>query len=278
MDPQEQVERLRRTFVPPLGLDGSRPREVILTVAGKALYLVAIALFVAALGVGIALERMVTRQSEDRQAFAQNGVNVSGEVTRLWRDSGDSKQPWASYRFEAAGQPYEGRSRIRRSMWQNLRVGSTLGVRYLPHDPRRNVVAGSEPGGIPSWVPLVAGAAFAIGGVACLLLLNSQRRLLMEGRPAPAVVTAQVKHQSSHGAHRSIKYTFPLLSGAVATGTSDTGRKSPAVGSVICVVYDPDRPRTSLPYPFALVRPMRTPAPGRHGRSVEIGRSRTSLS
>jgi hypothetical protein len=91
--------------------------------------------------------------------------------------------------------------------------------------------------------------------IALLLLLNAQRRLLAEGRPAPALVTKLARHQTSHGvSHQSIRYAFPLLSGSMAIGRSDA-RKGQAVGSVICIVYDPDRPRRSLAYPFPLVRP-----------------------
>jgi hypothetical protein len=80
----------------------------------------------------------------------------------------------------------------------------------------------------------------------------------MDGRAAAAVVTAIVNHATSHGGNqRSIKYTFPLLSGAIAKGKSDAPRKPPAIGSVICIVYDPDRPQRSRSYPFPFVRTAR---------------------
>jgi hypothetical protein len=52
-------------------------------------------------------------------------------------------------------------------------------------------------------------------------------------------------------------YDFALLNGAVASGRSQTSSKPPAIGSVICVVYDPDRPSRNLAYPFQLVRARR---------------------
>jgi len=52
-----------------------------------------------------------------------------------------------------------------------------------------------------------------------------------------------------------------LMSGVIATGKSDTSRKPPAVGTVLCVVYLPDEPRRSAPYPLALVRPIDPAAP-----------------
>jgi hypothetical protein len=41
----------------------------------------------------------------------------------------------------------------------------------------------------------------------------------------------------------------------VASGKSGTSSKPPAVGTVICVVYDPDRPSRNRVYPLALVKP-----------------------
>lgn len=141
-----------------------------------------------------------------------------------------------------------------------LTVGVVL-ERRVAHEAearRANVVASALPGALPPWLPVFVVASIGSAGLLCLLLLNSQRRLLMDGRPAPAVVTAHVKLQSPHGgAHRSIRYAFPLLSGAMETGKSDATRKAPEVGSVICVIYDPDRPKRSMPYPFPLVRPAR---------------------
>jgi hypothetical protein len=258
VDIREQIENLRRAFVPPHELSGSLPRDVQLTAGGRALYAVAMTLFVVALAVGIGLHRAAIRQAENQQTFARDSVSANAQVTRLWRGSDDSKQPWVAYRFEASGRPYIGRAKVRLSRWRTLQTGSPLDVRYLPADPSQNVVIGAEPGVLPAWLPFLLAAAAGTGGVLCLVGLNRQRALLTDGRPAPALVTAVVKHQTSHGAsRRSIRYTFPLLSGAIATGKSEAPRKAPAVGSVICVVYDPDRPRRSQPYPFALVRPAR---------------------
>jgi hypothetical protein len=94
-----------------------------------------------------------------------------------------------------------------------------------------------------------------LGGLLCLYAVRRERQLLENGRPAAAIVTGQRKHRSSEGGtHRSITYEFRLLSGASGKGTSSTSSKPPAIGSVICVVYDPDRPRRSKPYPFQFFR------------------------
>jgi hypothetical protein len=50
-------------------------------------------------------------------------------------------------------------------------------------------------------------------------------------------------------------YEFPLLSGAVASGKAGTSAKPPAIGSVICVIYDPESPKRNAVYPLSLVIP-----------------------
>jgi hypothetical protein len=93
------------------------------------------------------------------------------------------------------------------------------------------------------------------GGGLCLFAIQRQRRLLSEGRAAPALVTGHHRHRTSHGTHRSMTYAFPLLSGGVASGKGRTSNKPPAIGSVICVVYDPESPNRNTVYPLSLVTP-----------------------
>src|SRR6478735_6806003 len=88
---RDQVAALPRTFVAPRELAGSMPRDVTLDAAGRALYVVAMAFFAGALVVGLLLNREYRRQTDMRAAFATEGTTTAGEVTRLWRGSGDSK-------------------------------------------------------------------------------------------------------------------------------------------------------------------------------------------
>ncbi len=250
-----RVADLPRTFVPPRELAGSMPRDVALDKAGKALYTVAALLFVGALVAGLLLNREVRRQADTRAAFASSGTTTAAEVTRLWRGSDDSKTPWVAYRFDVNGSVYTGQARVGKQKWQSLHVGSEIDVEYLPDDPGRHRLAGSGRDGMPAWLPLLVGLSLAMGGVLMMAVLNRQRRLLANGRPAPALITRVRKHHSSHGgSHRAVYYTFPQLSGSLATGKSDSAKKTANVGDVLCIVYDPDRPRHNQPYPVPLVR------------------------
>jgi len=109
-----------------------------------------------------------------------------------------------------------------------------------------------RPASTSVWLaPLVGGVSLFIGAL-CRVVLLTERRLLSEGRAAPAVVTKVTKpHGNSHG---MIAYDVLLPGGGVRSAMSASGSKPPAVGSVICIVYDPERPRRTLRYPPSLVR------------------------
>ena len=244
----------------PQPLSFSVPRDVALSGAGIALLMMGLAVIIAGGIVGVVLYRASVVQQQRRQLLDASGVTTMATVTRVWRETsslhGDqSKTGHAAYVFGVDGREYGSESKMRSSQWQLLTNGSSLMVRYMPSDPNQNVVVGSEPLVMPLWAPvLIAGAMMALGAL-CITLLQIQRNLLANGRVASGVVTGIVKRHTSHGGtHRSIKYDFQLLSGATASGKSSTTRNIPPVGSVISVIYDPDRPKLSAPYPMGLVR------------------------
>jgi hypothetical protein len=255
VEPRIDLVQLQRTFVTPAGLDRSRPRETRLTANGVALVIAAITMLGASIVVFVLLFRQATHEADVRRNLAGHGVDAVAGVTRLWRSPGDSHQPWAAYQWSVGSLTYGGQIRLRLATWNALRVGSPLAIRYDPSDPGRSILAGTEPPALPLWVPPLASSALVVGGIACLLLLRVHRLLLRDGRAAPAIVTKRRRVSTQHGgSYLSIAYEFPLLSGATATGRSQAVRNPPAVGDVMCVVYDPDRPRRSMPYPLKLVR------------------------
>jgi len=241
----------------PVELMGSRPRDVRLTASGRVLYGLAIAMIAGAVVVAVLLGHVSAQQARDRETFNRDAVTIAAEVTRLWRDSDEDKQRWVAYRYDVNGAAFAGRTKMGSSQWRGLHVGSSIVVRYLPADPAASVLAGRESDVLPRAVPPLVGGLMVGIGLLMLRGVNSQRQLLAEGRAVSAVITDIVKHTSQHGTHRSIKYRFPLLSGAMATGKSDAPRKPDAVGTVIYVVYDPDRPKRSRRYPFPLVKTAR---------------------
>jgi len=254
MNTTERLSELLRTFVAPPRLSHSRPRAVALKPAGRALVAVALLLFTVAIGVAVVFPAQVRRDARNRQALLDSGVMTSGGVTRLWSNGDDKRR--VRYRFVVDGRVYEGDARVSAQRRTTLDIGTPIPVRYVPGDPNVNDLGGTPRSTLPIGVPFVIAAAVAAFGVICLLAVNYQRQLLIEGRAAPAIVTDIKKRHTSHGGtHRSIRYQFPLLSGATGAGKASASNKLPAIGSVICVVYDPDRPTRSMVYPFALVAP-----------------------
>jgi hypothetical protein len=241
-------------FMLPPGLDRSTPRHVRLSGGGRALTTVALGLIVASFVVGIAMTRAAARQTDARRLFVSESATADAEILRLWKTSGDDGRHWAEYRFETPAGSVRGRGTVGTSQWRTLRVGSHVPVRYLRTDPSQSYLSGRGPRAMPPALPWVVASALAGGGFGVLWLVRIERRLLEYGRATAAVVTGHHTQRSSHGTHRSISYRFPLLSGANATGKSSTTRKAPAVGATIPLLYDPERPTRSRPYPLALVR------------------------
>lgn len=250
MDNRIRLLELQQTWVPPQGLERSRPRPVCLTAAGKALCLLAVLLLLGALAAGVALGMLAQRQAEQQRLLREQGLETQARITHLWRSRNDNRQPWVAYRFTVRGRCYERRTKAPLRVWRNLQMGSELPVRYLPSDPQLNHPAAWRAKTVPLWLPYLAAGVLGALGWIVTLSLRGQRRLLVEGRPAPAVVTRHTRSKDG----KTVHYEFPLLSGAIRQGRSGPTKKPPAVGSVICVLYAPDNPRRNAAYPLSLVK------------------------
>jgi Protein of unknown function (DUF3592). len=207
-----------------------------------------------ALVAGFSLHAKAIRDRTLREAIDKEGVRVTAVVSDLTRTRGDKPKYYVVYQYSAGGQSHPGRANVSRSYWTGLRVGSTFPVRYLPAEPGRNWLRGQEPG-IPFWVGPSVALSMALIGIFPWYAIRRQWMLLAEGRPAQAQVTVfkQVRHQ--HGSHYQVSYEFRTMSGATRTGRYNSQKSPPASGTTIQVVYNPDRPEHSMPYPLALVRP-----------------------
>jgi hypothetical protein len=250
------MTELPHVLAVPTALATSRPRDVALTGGGRTLVVLAVLLFMAAIGAGVGMYSVARRQADDRRVIVEEGVTTIGVVTRLRSDGDDRRQ--VGYKFAVNGRVVRGERQVSGERRQTLVPGSPIDVRYLPSDPTVNDLGGRPRSGMPIALPFVVAPAIAALAVFCLVRVYRQRRLLSEGRVAPATVTGHAKHESSHGAtHLAIKYEFSLLSGAMASGKSGASSKPPALGSVITIVYDPDQPRRNAVFPFSLVKPAR---------------------
>ena len=234
----------------PAGLDRSRPRRIRLTSGGIALIVASVALFIGSGAATIGLTRVADEQREARRLMREEGANAEAVVSRLWRESGESRPRWAAYTFSVQGRKYAGEAKAQRRAWEQLKVGSTLPVRFLTTNPAINVPVGWERSGMPRWVPIVVGLAIFGGGILCLVPIQRQRYLLSEGRASPGVVTGHQKHQ--HGTE--IRYEFRVLSGSSVKGRGVAGKSPVPIGSAVCILYDSENPQRNATYPLSLVQ------------------------
>ncbi|MBS1830141.1 MAG: hypothetical protein JST93_32875 [Acidobacteria bacterium] len=239
---------------PPAGVRKSHPRDVTYTKAGwvvwGAFWLCLAGGFAALVGLGAKADR----EAGQARLLQTEGVETAGWITRLWRGSGDSKQPWVAYEFEVAGQKYTGRSKVRLSAWRMLQLGGEWRIRYARSNPRIHHPAHIAPSQTPIFVPyLVGGLCLAIALVPAALL-RSQRHLLAEGRLAPGIVTEVKNKHSQHGQRYVTTFEFPLLSGGVGKGHTIPEKQNHFVGQRVCVVYLPDEPSKNAIYPVGLVK------------------------
>lgn len=230
----------------------SVPRPARLTGAGKIVAGFAVFLAAAALASGVLLYAFATRDQARNARRASEGVSTQAEVYRLSRTGGDHPERVVRYRYTAGGRVYNGRVSMGLRESADLEVGSPLTVQYLPDDPGRSWLPGRL-GGVPVWTIAVVPPPLACWSFLIAALLRRQRRLLREGHVAGGrVVEVKRVHTGHHSGYRMV-YEYTTLSGAVCTRRLDVSHKPLPAGSALAVIYDPDRPQRSAPYPFPLV-------------------------
>ena len=190
-----------------------------------------------AVAAGIGLGTTARRQAKDQRLLQEQGVNTDARITRVWRSGDKNQQHLVSYRFTVQEREYVARKGVPPRIWQDLRAGSSLPVRFLPSNPKVNHPTGWDDTPMRPWVAyLVSGELVAIALV-LTILLRKQMRLLTEGRPAPGIVTGQRRTKDG----TVIRYDFTLLNGATAKGRGQS-RRPPAIGSSDLRALRPRKP------------------------------------
>jgi len=253
MDPRMQWNDFKRTWNPPEELKRCRPREVRLSGAGKILRVLALILFLGGLAAGMILFVKASTDLEERRQLQAQGLDTMGQVIRRWESRDNPRRYWVEYTYQREDESFRSRVEVGRNSWNQLLPGSLMPVRYLPGNPQAHIVPGHEGGLLPLWVPFLVAAGLALTALLIAREIRRQRRLLAEGRPAPALVT---RHEGTqHG--KVVHYEFPLMSGTIVRGKAGPQKNPPAVGSVLCILYEPDRARHNSLYPLSLVRSIR---------------------
>jgi hypothetical protein len=253
MDPRSSLSNFKKTWRSPGELQCSRPREISLTGAGKIISGLAAVMFVGGVFTGLVLYTKASHDREDRSRLVASGLDTEARIIRSWTSGQDPVRYWVEYNYSAAGQTWKGRLATNRDSWLNLQKTGTLKIRYLPADPQKHLISGHESELLPSWISiLVAGISFLVGWL-LKRILDMQRRLLAEGRPAPAIVTRITRSSQQHG-KKVAHYVFEDLGSKLIEGKSNPQKKPPMVGSVLTVIYEPDRENHNRIYPLPLVK------------------------
>lgn len=251
MNRYDEMAELQRHWTPPRELAASSPRSVRLTRAGIALIVLAAVMFLGGIALGIVIKTAGNRQKSERDQLSQQGREVQGIITRLWRTTDKESRNMVAYQFDFDGHIYRKSVEASRRVWKTLVLGAPLAIRFVPSNPVLNRPRDWARDPMPDWPPFLIGLLFA--GLAALFVffVRRQMHLLSDGRPAPGVVTHYSDAQ--HG-QKNVHYEFPLMSGSIAKGSSGPSRKPPAIGETLCVIYDRDNPRRNAAYPLELVK------------------------
>jgi Protein of unknown function (DUF3592) len=249
MSQSDSMAELLRTWKPPAGLSASPPRDIRLSSGGVILVAAIAILSLGGIGAGIALGFQAKREALQQEELRREGVEATAVITRLWQTHDKDRRPRVSYQFHYNGAIYGGDSEPPRAIWRELRTGSTLAIRFLPSAPGVSQPVPWRNSPTPMLLAVFVGLLLSSIGAVLTLPLRQQRRLLREGRAAPAIVTGYSRVKNG----RLLRYQFPLLNGSVIQGKGTATKTYPETGSTICVLYDRDNPRRSAPYPLPLV-------------------------
>jgi hypothetical protein len=225
----------------------STPRHVGLTASGRAVAVLAVCLLAAAI-IASAVLLAASRRDAVRERAA---LSTDGRIVALSSSRGENPRWIATYVYVIGGRGYQGTSPLGRQRRQKVSVGDGIVIRYLPSDPLTSWVSGYGSSPIPIVVAPLTFAGLALPGIAALMGVRRQTRLLSYGQTSVARVTASRK--AGKGARR-VSYQYALLSGATRTSAIEIEKNPPAVGSEMILVYDPDNPRRRARYPLPLVR------------------------
>jgi len=254
MTEREKLWKLQEGWRPPPELERGRPRPVGYTGAGIAVWALAGLLLVGGLALGIGLYVKATNDQERNRLLASATGRAEARITRLYRrGSGNSRRYVADYEFYAGAEVYSRTARLSRGAWSGLQEGDRREVWYVESNPVLSRLEGLErTTGTPIWLAPVITVILAALAVLIARDLKGKRRLVEDGRPAPAMVT-RLGRKTDKG--RMVYYGFLTLSGSEAKGKFGPvhGKSVPEVGTPLTVIYDPNDPGSNRRYPLSVV-------------------------
>ncbi|MGA9673189.1 MAG: hypothetical protein WBQ94_28580 [Terracidiphilus sp.] len=215
------------------------PRRPRLSRDGYLMFVIA-ALFLAfGLAVGSGGWMDAIQGIPNKAALRQGSSETIGAFVK-WKPKSNT----AVYNFTVDGKTFMGQARVPVQLLYSVGHSVSLPIRYFPANPSVNHPADWEWSPDLDWEALVFLFVPMVLPVYMLLVMRLERRLLVEGTPAVAVVTKCTSVQG--GIY--LKYEFCAQDGRVINGNAEY-RIRQEVGTRICILYLPETPRRNLPYP-----------------------------
>jgi hypothetical protein len=253
---------LAEASIIPTELTGPLPRRLQAT--GQGTYLTLVPLAFLALAVAFALWGAINavQQIEHRAALRRDATQTIGVITRI-KNGKNNKTVF--YTFAVDGTTFTGKAELPWQLRDDVEKSNSLSIRYLPADPDVNHPAAWE-WSFFWWLPLstdlvhlpdfsselerlFGSLIWGVGGLAFLVVLLAERKLLAEGAPATAVVT---KCSPTKRGNFLVKYEFSTEEGRVVTGNCTDSSKE--IGANCCILYLPQNPRKNMSYPSSFFR------------------------
>ncbi len=253
MTDREKLQQLSQGWEPPVELLRCRPRPVRYTATGRVLAVLAAAMAVGGMVLGVSLHGQRDRQMARDRLLGEATGRARARILRLWRTGSKDNQCRVAYQFTAGAARVTRNATVSCAAWRGLSEGDERPVVFVETEPQLSRLVGIErANAMPAVVPFVPGILLPLFGALLFRDLARQRRLLEEGRGAPAMVT-KLGMRTDKG--RKVHYRFLTMSGAVAEGSYGPVHKSKQleVGDRLTVIYDPDSPRLNKRYPLQAV-------------------------
>jgi hypothetical protein len=201
----------------------------------------------AALDIWFAVDN--AHETQHAAALRLGGSEATAAITSLEAE-GRSSTLTVRYDFSVGGGDFKGKALVPHALDSSLQGAASLPIAYLPADPAINHPTAWEWSAQRSklFTPMI----FVAGGIISLLILHTQRRIVVEGVPAIARITACSSGTGRDGCY-GVTYEFHTEDGRVVQGSARSGIVAD-IGAQTCVLYLPQKPERNLPYGLASYR------------------------